>query len=119
MLQDQITVDRNYERFINRVKESGVVWGLKHPENNWAVCDSNDFDDSTVYVFWSDEAYAKRHCVQDWSGYLPTKIPLDSFIDNWLKGMHQDGHLVGPNWDANLFGKEVEPLEIANELVNR
>jgi hypothetical protein len=35
----------------------------------------------------------------------------------WLKGMHEDGVLVGTNWDANNCGLEVEPPELAAELL--
>jgi hypothetical protein len=30
--------------------------------------------------------------------------------------MDKDGVLVGPNWDANLCGLEVEPLELSQKL---
>ena len=116
MLQDSATNQENYERFITKVLESKIIWGLKTHEGVWATCPSNDFEETNVYVFWSDEAYAKRHAKNEWVEYAPTAIPLDLFIDKWLKGMHQDNHLVGPNWDAHLFGKEVEPIEIAKLL---
>jgi hypothetical protein len=92
--------------------------GLRHPGGGWATCPSNEYENTNIYVFWSDEAYARRHCKEEWEDYVPTAITLDSFVDNWLKGMHNDGFLVGTNWDANLFGKEVEPIEIAKLLTN-
>ena len=33
--------------------------------------------------------------------------------------MHEDGTLVGTNWDANNCGLEVEALELAKELLDR
>lgn len=116
MLQDSATTQANYDRFINRVQTSGEVWGIQHEDGSWATSESNASEDTLIYVFWSDKAYAQRHCKEQWSKSKPSKIDLDSFIDCWLKGMHKDGHLVGPNWDAHFCGKEVEPIEIAQRL---
>ncbi|QZA82274.1 DUF2750 domain-containing protein [Deefgea piscis] len=98
----------NYERFIKKVRESKIVWGLKS-ENGWANCDSNEFD-CQVLLFWSEQAYAKRHAKAEWANYQPAEIELKSFIDNWLNGMHKDGLLAGVNFNADLAGLEVAPL---------
>ena len=89
MLHLSADLKANYNRFIKRIKESGVVWGLRS-EAGWANCPSNEYEDSEVFPFWSDEAYAKRHCIESWSEYSPAKIDFDSFIDNWLKGMNEE-----------------------------
>jgi Protein of unknown function (DUF2750) len=115
MAQDQATSESDYRRFIERVRESGEVWGLRC-EEGWAYCVSNEFEDTDVLVFWSERAEAERHVQGDWKEHEPTAIPLDEFIDGWLRGMDEDGALVGPNWDAGLCGLEVEPREIADEL---
>lgn len=107
----------NHERFIRRVKESRTVWRLKS-KDGWAVCPSNEYENTTVFPFWSDEAYAKRHCQNEWVKYVPTAIDLDSFIDSWLKGMHDDGALVGTNWNFDLAGIEVEPIDLAKQLLD-
>jgi hypothetical protein len=115
MLQNQATSEENYQRFIERVKKSGEVWGLKS-DKGWANCPSNHNEQKDVMVFWSDRAYAARHVKDGWGEYEPTPIPLDLFISRWLQGMNRDGALVGPNWDAHLCGLEVEPLEVSQEL---
>ncbi len=115
MIQDRATSEGNYQRFIERARESGKVWGLRG-DDGWAYCASNEYEDTDVLVFWSDRAYAQRHAQADWRGHKPTVIPLDEFIDNWLQGMHNDGALVGPNWDPELCGLEVEPREVADKL---
>ncbi|HIF5693347.1 MULTISPECIES: DUF2750 domain-containing protein [Vibrio harveyi group] len=117
MIQDKATSSSNYIRFIDRVIENRTVWGLQHPDGGWAVCNSNQYSDASVYVFWSDRAYASRVAIGDWELYVPTPINLDSFVDNWLKGIHSDGHLVGLNWDANLCGTEVVAIDVAKMLV--
>lgn len=104
----------NYSRFINRVRSSGTVWGLKNPDG-WAICPSNERD-CDLYVFWSDEAYAKQHCKGGWANYNPAPIALDSFLRNWLPGLARDGHLVGVQFNSDLAGLELEPSKLATDL---
>jgi hypothetical protein len=117
MLQDHATSQESYDRFVERVLERREVYGLRSPNGGWAVCPSHEEEGASVLVFWSDRAYAARHQKEDWKDYIPTAIPFDEFTDAWLKGMHTDGSLVGPNWDANLCGLEVRPIEVAKRLV--
>ncbi len=37
---------------------------------------------------------------------------LEEFLDEWLTGMHADEVLVGVNWDQELEGGELEPLDM-------
>ena len=117
MLQDAATSIENHQRFIRRVVESGEVWGLRSAEG-WVVSSSthDEGEDASVMPFWSDRAYAKRAAQGEWAHYEPTPIPLDKFLNVWLKGMHADGTLVGTNWDARNCGLEVAALELAKEL---
>jgi len=108
-------LDANFEQFIETIKVNKVVWGLQSAEG-WAVCPSNEYEDATVFPFWSEKAYVVEHCIEEWSEYTPSPIDLDSFIDNWLDGMNEDTVLVGPNWNADLDGLEIEPLEVAELL---
>lgn len=116
-LQDRETSVENHRRFVERVRARGEVWGLK-AKDGWAVCDSNETDDARVMPFWSDRAYAKRAAQDEWAEHAPTAIPLDVFIDRWLKGMHADGILVGTNWDAANCGLEVDAIELARALAS-
>ena len=107
-------LEANRDRFISHVRESRVLWGLRS-EGGWAYCRSNH-SDADVLLFWSDEAYAKRHAVAEWSHYQATQIQFDAFIDGWLRGMHEDGALAGVNFNADLAGIELEPIELAQAL---
>ena len=111
-----INAKRRYENFIKRVSENKVVWGLKS-ENGWCVCDSNDYEDTLVMLFWSDEAYARQCAVEEWSYYTPKSIPIEEFMKNWISGFNEDDLLVGFNWNAKLIGLEVEPYDLYKELV--
>jgi hypothetical protein len=123
-LQDRATTLANHERFIRRVVASGEVWALESPDG-WAACESvEDVDEGDeeapreVMPFWSDRAYAQRAAAGEWEHFVPTAIPLDLFIDRWLKDMHDDGTLVGTNWDAHGCGVEIEAIELAQALVD-
>lgn len=107
--------EENYDLFISRIQQTGKVWGLKSGDG-WAVCPSLEFEKTDVFPFWSAEADAKVHCSEDWAIYTPESMPLQEFVENWLPGMHEDEVMVGPNWDADMSGLEVEPADIAERL---
>lgn len=115
MPQDHPTPEDNYRRFIEQVRESGEVWGLR-ADQDWAFCESNEYENTDVIVFWSDKASAQQHAQGDWEKHQPTAIPLEDFINQWLQGMDEDGALVGPNWGLDLDGLEIEPQDLAEEL---
>jgi hypothetical protein len=106
----------NADRFVQSARTERVVWGLR-AESGWAYCPSNH-GETDVILFWSERAYAARHAKSEWSHYKATAIPLDSFIDNWLRGMHGDGLLAGVNFNADLAGMELEPKELARLLTS-
>jgi hypothetical protein len=106
-----------HQRFVQRVVASGIVWGLKDSEG-WATSSStnDETEDRPIMPFWSDRANAKQCAKDEWSVYEPTEIPLDLFVEHWLPGMQGDGYLVGTNWNAQLSGHEVEPLQLLEEI---
>lgn len=110
VLDLNINSKRRYENFIKRVAENKIVWGLEN-EDGWCVSESNEYEDAVVMLFWSDEAYARQCAVEEWSHYKPSSIPLDTFMNNWLNGLNDDGLLVGLNWNAKLIGLEIEPFD--------
>ena len=112
----QADLQANADRFVTSAKSTRIVWGLRSSEG-WAYCPSNQ-NDTDVLLFWSERAYAARHAKEEWESYEATAIPLDSFIDNWLQGMHGDGLLVGVNFNADLAGLELTPQELARALTS-
>ncbi len=115
MIKLTADIKANYQRFIEDILESGQVWGLQS-EEGWVVVDSTEYEESEVMPFWSDEAYAKNHCVGEWEEFKPVAMDLEEFVEDWLAGMAEDGILIGPNWNDDLEGVEVEPEEIAEKL---
>jgi hypothetical protein len=115
MIELTTDLNANYQRFIEQTRESGQVWGLQSPEG-WVIVDSVEFEDTDVMPFWSDAAYAEAHCVGEWENFKPVAIDAEEFVADWLPGMDEDGTLIGPNWNAELEGLEVEAIEIAQRL---
>ncbi len=109
--------EANYDLFIEQIQKTGQVWGLK-ADDGWAVCPSLEFEKTDVFPFWSSEADAKSHCSDDWDIYTPAALTLEDFVVNWLPGMHEDEVMVGPNWNSELSGVEVEPADVAERLGN-
>ena len=107
--------ENRHKIFVRTVLKEGIVWGLRC-DDGWAIAPSTMYEDASVMPFWSHRASAKAVAKEEWSEYEPTAIDLESFIDNWLRGMHDDGVLVGTNWNANLLGHEIEPFELAQAL---
>lgn len=107
--------EQNYELFLDQAQTSGQVWGL-HGKEGWALCESIEFEDTEVFPFWSQEEFAAAMCTDEWSIYEPKAISLEDFLTEWLPGIHEDDALVGPNWDTELTGLEIEPADLAKAL---
>jgi hypothetical protein len=116
MLQDALITQQRHEQFIQRAAESNAVWALSS-EEGWAVSSSHVDENTDIILFWSDAAYATAVAKEDWLHYQPVAIPLSEFLENWLPGMYQSQVLVGTNWDANLFGEETAPLNLALDII--
>jgi hypothetical protein len=121
MHQDAIVVRQRHEKFIKKICETNIVYGLES-EDGFASSSSNNVDDETdepvkIICFWSEKAWAKSCIKNDWANYDLAEIPLSEFIENWCVGMSNDKLLVGTNFDQNMFGYEVEPLELILDLV--
>lgn len=107
--------EENLDRFIVEAIATGCVWGLEGPDG-WALCPSEKHNQTDVMPFWSQPEFAQVHCVDEWSIYKPVAVSLEEFLDEWLTGMHEDVLLVGVNWDADMEGQEVEPLDLLSEI---
>lgn len=110
-------VDDNLDIFIEDAIETGCVWGLEN-QQGWALCSSQDSDEIDVMPLWSQPEYAQIHCKEEWSSYQPVPIALEEFLDDWLPGMHEDLLLVGVNWNTQMEGREVEPLDLLENIDN-
>ncbi len=108
-------LDENYDRFIIEALETGCVWGLENSEG-WALCPANSSDDVDVLPLWSQPEYAQLHVADEWKEYKVVPISLEELLDEWLPGMHEDVLLVGPNWNSDMEGDEIEPLDLLEDF---
>mgnify|MGYP001250119837 CR=1 FL=1 len=107
--------DHNYALFIEEAIATGCVWGLES-EEGFAVCASVVNEEQDVMPLWSQPEYAQAHVEGDWKDYQVVPIALEELLDDWLPGMHEDLTLVGPNWNADLQGDEIEPLDLLEDF---
>ena len=108
--------ESNYRKFIQQAADTEQVWGLSDGDI-WATSSSNEFEDTEVILFWSDEAGAKACASDEWANYKPESLPVAEFLENWCVGMYDDELLVGADWTTELQGKEVDPLVVALDVV--
>lgn len=109
-------LDANFQMFVEEVRESGLLWGLRYGED-WVICQSAEFEETDVMPLWSNEADARLHCAEEWADYEPDAIDLEEFLDVWVNDLDEDEVLIGPNWNSDLEGAEIEPIELAKVLV--
>ena len=115
-LELAMTAREQHDRFVRRVRGTGVVWGLRSAAG-WSQSQSHDHDGRAVMPFWSDRAYAARCATGEWAGYEPTEIALADFLGAWLPGLQRDGYVVGTNWNGHLVGLEIEPSVLLREMM--
>lgn len=120
MLQDSILLKNRHKRFIKTVCESEIVYSLKR-RKRFATSSSVHVEDKQgnpvgLICFWAKKVLAKSCMIDSWRRYKIIEIPLSDFMENWCIGMENDGLLIGTEFDKNMFGFEVEPLEILLEL---
>lgn len=121
MFQDHITVKLRHERFVKKVCDTKIVFGLKN-DDGFATSSSNEFDDKDgnpieLICFWAERALANSCRKSDWENYELVELSLEEFIENWCVGLYNDELLVGTSFDQNMFGYEVEPLELILEII--
>ncbi len=115
--------DKEYTRFIQLLLESQTVFTLSDDEGI-AECPSNEFTDGAedepvpVYCLWSSEQAALACRSEEWSHYELDAVPLAVLMGEWLLAMEEDGVLVGIDFDAELYGMEVEPVGLLGDLLN-
>lgn len=118
---DNITEKLKHEEFVRKVCETNIIYGLESDEG-FATSSSNEFDDENgepieMICFWSHKKQATSCIKNNWAEYAVAEMPLSEFIENWCIGMNNDGLIIGTNFDENMSGFEIEPLELILELV--
>ena len=112
--------DKQYERFLRRVCETGRVWSLNNDEG-FVTTDSAEYENEegealVLFCFWAEREDALACAVEGWEVYRPAEIPLGEFIEKWCVWMSDDEMLAGIDFDSALVGREQEPLQLVLDL---
>lgn len=107
--------EENCARFLPESAAQGCVWALEGDEG-FALCESEKYPQTEVMPFWSQREFAEQQVDGEWQDYRVVPVDLEEFMDDWLTGMHDDVILVGINWNAELEGVEMEPLDLLEQL---
>ncbi|MEM6973204.1 MAG: DUF2750 domain-containing protein [Pseudomonadota bacterium] len=100
--------------FVRRVTAPGTLWILDD-DGYIAGCPSLKEPDRWVFPVFSDRAYAQRGaCWED--AHPPAAVSLSLFVEKILPEVIREGRLIGPNWDGNMAGAEVEPATMRSLL---
>jgi hypothetical protein len=108
--------EASHKRFIAKVVEGEHVWGLSTQEG-FLACESDENEERAVLPFWSDAELA-RGAQGELEGSEADSIELFDFLFRWLPGMADDDVLVGTDWSPALEGKEVDPLDLQDEILD-
>lgn len=115
--------DEEYNRFIRSIIGSQTLYTLVSDEGDIAECPSTEYEEDDgepvpVFCVWHDRAQAEACKVEEWADYQLEALPLDFFMHEWLVSMDQDAVLLGVDFDSELYGLEIEPVEVLADLLD-
>ncbi|QMT34385.1 DUF2750 domain-containing protein [Conchiformibius steedae DSM 2580] len=115
--------DPAYSDFIRTVVATGTVYTLQDGEDYFAECPSEVYENrfgepETVYCFWHNAAAANECRQEEWADYRTVSIGLIDFMYDILIDMDQDQVLAGIAFDPQLYGTEIEPVELLGDLLD-
>lgn len=78
-----LSPDKRYKYFLNKVADTGFVWGLY--EDGWAL--AGDIENRQLIPLWPTKEYAML-CAKDiWKNYRPKSIEIHEFLDDLMKDL--------------------------------
>ncbi|KFA93450.1 DUF2750 domain-containing protein [Archangium violaceum] len=103
---------RRYAYFLQRVAESGEVWGLDG--EGWALA----LDDTgrDVLPLWPAPEFAAMCATRLWSGFQPRAIKLHELLENVLPQLEEEGMPVGIFFTPEGQGHPVSARELIDAL---
>ncbi|KFE66212.1 DUF2750 domain-containing protein [Hyalangium minutum] len=109
----ELPPERRHAWFLQRVRESGEVWGLY--AEGWALA----FDDEgrDVLPLWPTPAAARLCATNLWEGFEPRSIPLQQLVDELLPDLAEEGIPVGVFFTPKGQGWPVTAAELREQLL--
>ncbi len=114
--------DPAYNAFVLKILEQETVYSLSlHGET--AECPSEVYDDEhgeplPVFCIWQSAAAARACRSAEWADFQVEAVSLNDFLHDWLIGFDQSEALVGVDFDSDLFGMEIEPVELLGDILD-
>ena len=108
----RLPASRRYSYFLQRVVESGEVWGLDG--EGWALA----LDDSgrDVLPLWPAPEFAAICATRLWSGFQPRAIRLKDLVENVLPQLEEEGMPVGIFFTPQGQGHPASARELIDAL---
>lgn len=115
--------DPRYRAFVRNAVDTQTVYTLLDGEDYFAECPSEVYDEAygepvAVYCFWDSAADARACRKEEWANYRIEPIALDEFMAELLIEFDRDAKLCGVAFDAELYGTEIEPVELLADLLD-
>lgn len=82
--------ETRYEYFIKTVVDRKEVWTIS---NNKGFATASDDNGNTLVPFWPTKEFAQYCATEEWASDTPESVDLYTFIDVWLPGMKEFGHV--------------------------
>lgn len=111
------------EIFINEIINNQEVFILED-QNGIAFSQSILFTSDNkqpvpVICFWSNVTNAKKASINDWDNFKTFSICLSTFIEDYLVQIYNDSLIVGINFDSEMIGLEIDPLDLILEILKK
>lgn len=104
---------RRHAWFLQRVRESGEVWGLY--AEGWAL--ALDDEGRDVLPLWPTADSARICATQLWEGFEPRRIPLTELVEQLLPELAEEGIPVGTFFTPQGQGWPVGAAELRTQLL--
>lgn len=119
MLTDVSTLENQYLQFIEKAIAQQKVWTIVS-EDDMPLFQSQQYDDLLAMPFFSNlDAALMMLQEEEWKEFEIDEVPLEDFLESWLIGLYTQDVQVAAIWNADLVGREFEPLELAIEFIQK
>lgn len=109
--------------FIQTICQNKKVYILQSEEGfATSFSEEYEYEDGShleVICFWSTEELAKKSCFNQWESHQFQALDLAVFLEEWLFGMFEEVALAGINFDQDVHGEEIDPLDLVLSLVQQ
>lgn len=102
-----------YDHFVNRAADWEEVWLLRRGESDWAVTTG---DGGAALAVWPHRRYAEACAVGEWDDREPAMVHVDTFLDDFVPHLVEDGMEVSVFPRADGGGVVVAPRRLRSDL---